>query len=259
MSLFHEVLGEPAAPRSVWFLHGILGQGRNWRSFARRLLDGAPGWRAVLPDLRCHGRSPALPPPHDLGACAADLSELADRLGPPDVVVGHSFGGKVALRWAPGEAVLWVLDSPPGASPDRDVEGLDPERIIGILRGAPAPAPDRDTLRSWLSQHGLPDGIVAWLLTSSERGDDGWRWMWDLDGVEALLQSYLQADLWPVVERLGDRVQLVRAGRGGRWSASEVARAEASGAGWHVMPQAGHWLHVDDPEGTLALIRRHVR
>ncbi len=254
--LHHDLVGDPHARRSVWFVHGILGQGRNWRSFARRLLEVAPGWRAVLPDLRCHGRSPALPPPHDLDACAADLDALAAVVGAPDVVVGHSFGGKVALCWAPPGAELWSLDSPPGAAPGRVVDDLDPARILKVLRAAPTPAADRDVLRRWLSDHQIPDGIVAWLLTSSHRAIDGWRWIWDLDGVEALLSSYLEADLWPRVSALADRVHLVRAGRSDRWTADDLARAEAVDA--HLLPDAGHWLHVDDPDGTRALIQRHV-
>jgi pimeloyl-ACP methyl ester carboxylesterase len=53
-----------AAPpvRTAFLLHGLLGQGRNWRTFARRLVAaaaeaGAPNWRLLLVDLRCHGQT----------------------------------------------------------------------------------------------------------------------------------------------------------------------------------------------------------
>ena len=53
----------PDAPlRTAYLLHGLLGQGRNWRMFGRRLLAaaaaaGAPDWRLLLVDLRNHGQS----------------------------------------------------------------------------------------------------------------------------------------------------------------------------------------------------------
>lgn len=58
----------------------------------------------VLVDLRNHGRSvelEGLSPPHDLVNAAKDLADLVKHRGWvwPDVVIGHSLGGKVALQF----------------------------------------------------------------------------------------------------------------------------------------------------------------
>ena len=58
----------------------------------------------VLVDLRNHGKSAeveGLSPPHDLTNAAKDVANLVDSEGWawPDVVIGHSLGGKVALQY----------------------------------------------------------------------------------------------------------------------------------------------------------------
>ncbi|MEO0604254.1 MAG: alpha/beta hydrolase, partial [Myxococcota bacterium] len=94
-----EWIGDPEAPTRMWFVHGILGQGRNWRSFAQRWRAGDAARSAVLVDLRNHGGHPPASPPHDLAACARDLQGHIAREGMPSTLVGHSFGGKVVLQW----------------------------------------------------------------------------------------------------------------------------------------------------------------
>lgn len=59
----------------------------------------------VLVDLRNHGRSAeikGLDPPHNIVNTAGDLANLVKSQGWawPDVVIGHSLGGKVALQFA---------------------------------------------------------------------------------------------------------------------------------------------------------------
>lgn len=59
----------------------------------------------VLADLRNHGRSAGirgLEPPHDMVNAARDLANLVKShdWNWPDVVIGHSMGGKVALEFA---------------------------------------------------------------------------------------------------------------------------------------------------------------
>lgn len=58
----------------------------------------------MLVDLRNHGRSTeveGINPPHDLVNSAKDLADLVKASGWnwPDVVIGHSLGGKVALQF----------------------------------------------------------------------------------------------------------------------------------------------------------------
>src|SRR5437667_10900659 len=80
-------------------LHGAFGAGRNWGAIARRLVLARPEWGVVLADLRLHGDSQGFSPPHTLDAAAADIDELGRTLGFSfDAVLGHSLGGKVALR-----------------------------------------------------------------------------------------------------------------------------------------------------------------
>ena len=74
----HHVLVAPtgASAPTQWLLvlHGILGSGVNWRTFAKRLVTARPEWGAVLVDLRMHGESQGAPPPHTLASAAVDVA-----------------------------------------------------------------------------------------------------------------------------------------------------------------------------------------
>jgi esterase len=77
-------------------LHGLLGQARNWASQAK--LFGRH-YRTLTVDLRNHGRSPwATGMTYE--DMAADVAALAESVGPPVRIVGHSMGGKVAMAAA---------------------------------------------------------------------------------------------------------------------------------------------------------------
>src|SRR5688500_14865900 len=114
--LHHASVGNESAPRVALVLHGVFGSGSNFRSLMKTLAAERDDWRFVLVDLRLHGRSLEAPPPHSLAACADDLAALTRELAlTPAAVIGHSFGGKVALTYAerqpPGLRQAWVLDS----------------------------------------------------------------------------------------------------------------------------------------------------
>ena len=116
--LHHERLGPADATRLVLFTHGIYGSGTNWRAIARQVVARAPGWAAVLVDLRLHGRSTAGEPPHTVAACVDDLAALCAALaaaGPPVVA---AVGSLVRINGSSGPAnrkvpAAYRLEGPP--------------------------------------------------------------------------------------------------------------------------------------------------
>ena len=102
-----------------------------------------------------------------------------------------------------------------------------------------------------------------WLLTSLKRGPDGWDWVWDLQSIRRLLVDYWRVDLWDFVESPAARgpfsgeLTFVRAGRSDRWTPDMLARFDTitpHAVRLVTLPDAGHWLHVDDPDGTLTAV-----
>jgi lipase len=84
--------GEPGSPRIVC-LHGVRNHGRHFAPLAARL----PGHHVVAPDLLGHGHSP-WEPPWDIGA---HLDAIVDSVGArTSVLIGHSFGGRLAFELA---------------------------------------------------------------------------------------------------------------------------------------------------------------
>lgn len=266
MVLHHVILTAPgAAPaRFLVFLHGILGSGGNWRGFARRLVAALPSWGAVLVDLRLHGASQGMPPPHTLAAAAADLDGVAAGLpAPVGGVLGHSFGGKVALKWLQSGALrgpgrVFVIDSTPSARPGaRGSEEV--VRVVSALRALPGPFPTREAFVGALVERGHERALAQWLAMNLRVEHPGaLRLAVDLDGIEALLADYFAADLWPVIcpPPEGVEAHLIVGGRSS--VVSEEDRRRAAGCGErlrvHVLPAAGHFVHVDDPDGLLALV-----
>jgi len=248
-------------------LHGILGSGANFRSFARRLAEARPSWGFVLVDQRMHGQSQGAPPPHTIDAAAADLVRLADALRLPVAgVMGHSFGGKVALAYVARARLeldqVWVLDASPGARRDRAASTAE---VLRTLRSVPQPLPSRERFLEIVTGLGQPRAIAEWLAMNVRRADDGFRLRLDLDAVEALLESYVATDTWPVLERAeGARAfEIVVAGRSDAFDDADRAHLDAIAAREprvhaHRIEGAGHWVHVDAPDALFELLRARL-
>lgn len=270
--VFHLDVVVGAAPtRWVYLLHGILGQGGNLRTVAKRWISHRDDTGAVLVDLRNHGRSLDLAPPDDLAACAADVERLAAALGrPPAAVLGHSFGGKVALkmaqrayeRGAPLEQ-LWVLDSTVGSRRAEEIDAHpgSTQAIVKRLESMPATFASREWFTATLAEDGLPPSLIAWLAMQVQRDGEGYRFGPDMARIRDLLKSYFAEDLWPVVEvPQARRVHVVVAGQSTTFRAADRERlraAELSTGGatkMHLFEDSAHWVHVDAADALDAAL-----
>jgi pimeloyl-ACP methyl ester carboxylesterase len=259
-----------AAPeRAIAFLHGILGRGLNLRSIARKFVEARPHWSAVLVDLRGHGRSPKGTPAPSIEAAARDVLDLASRTKPLlGSIVGHSFGGKVALEAARlgGMATpehLVLIDS--AAGPRTNLRGSgSPLDIIETLESLPSTFASRNSFVDAVIAAGKPRAIAQWLAQSLEPEGDHVRFGLDLGEIRVLLSDYSIRDLWPVVESPpgSSRVHLVIAEKSDSYSPEDRTRAArlsetSERVTVDVLP-AGHWVHVDDPDGLLRVLLTRI-
>lgn len=261
------ITADGATPtRAMMFLHGIFGSGANWRSFARRFVGARPDWCAVLVDLRMHGASQAFAPPHTVAAAAQDLEPLASSLAVPvRGVVGHSFGGKVALAYVAKHAATldeaWILDSAPGARPD----ARGSETTVAVLQTLGALGTrfvSREAFIDALVAAGIERSIAQWLAMNLRNANGTYELRLDLAAIRALLDDYFEVDLWSAIEQAPASLAMhvVVGGRSRVFSDADRARIEALAAQkpahvfLHVLENAGHWVHVDDPEGLLAVM-----
>ncbi len=265
--LTHTVVTAADQEPKLWLLvlHGIYGSGRNWGSIARRLVDERPEWGVLLVDLRLHGGSQGFAGPHTLAAAAADVDRLVDEMKfQAAAVLGHSFGGKVALTYAlhhaEGLRQVWVVDS---ALAVREPSGSAWD-IIGIVRSLPESFESREQFADALAEHGYPRPLGMWLAMNLERRDGALRWRLEWDGVEEMLRDYFQSDLWSALESPpeGVEVHVVRATDSDALDAEDVARieaaAEATGRVRHHPVEGGHWINTENPDDVLRLLASHL-
>src|SRR5919106_1167614 len=170
LELAHIAHGASGAP--VVILHGLLGSARNWSSFAKQL--GATR-RVFALDLRNHGAS-SWADEMSYDQMADDVRAfLAHQELPAAAVIGHSMGGKVAMRLAlaHGEEVerLVVVDVAPVAyrrSFNAYVEAMRGLDLSQISRRSEADA---------LLAGQIDDaGVRGFLLQNLVSSDDGLAW-----------------------------------------------------------------------------------
>ncbi|ESQ38563.1 hypothetical protein EUTSA_v10028731mg [Eutrema salsugineum] len=268
----------PDTPTAV-LLHGILGSGKNWGTFARRLAHEFPTWQFLLVDLRCHGDSASLKKrgPHSVASTASDVLKLVGQLRlTPRVLVGHSFGGKVVLSMVeqaakplPRPVRAWVLDATPGKV-RAGGDGEDhPRELISFLRTLPKVVSSKREVLNALIKEGFSNDVAQWVITNlrpTGPSCSSFSWTFDLDGISQLYQSYEDTNLWNFVENLprGVHVNFLKAERSlHRWAledlqrihaAEELASEEGGGVEMHVLEDAGHWVHTDNPDGLFRIL-----
>ncbi|MDO8898501.1 MAG: alpha/beta fold hydrolase [Bacteroidales bacterium] len=97
MKLFFRRYGDKGSQPLI-VLHGLFGISDNWVTFGRRIAD--EGFDVIIPDQRNHGMSPHSDVFNYL-ALTDDLMEMIEEQGIINpMMLGHSMGGKVAMRFA---------------------------------------------------------------------------------------------------------------------------------------------------------------
>lgn len=184
-------------------LHGVGGHGARWWQLAERQLAD---FHVIAPDLRGHGRSDPHPP-WTLEQHAADLLAVIDSYALSALaVVGHSFGGAVALhlaRLAPQRvSKLVLLDPVVGVHPSLALERAQaPQRIFA----------DRDEAAA-AQRYDWPDVpeelITAELDTHLEQTVDGWRFRYRAPAVATAWSEMTRS---PVLPNVGTPTLLIPA------------------------------------------------
>jgi pimeloyl-ACP methyl ester carboxylesterase len=273
MILSHALVTAPGHAPEKWlyFLHGILGSGANWRSFARHIVSASPSWGAVLVDLRLHGDSlHGFSPPHTVSAAADDVARLMDRLAAPSAtlaVLGHSFGGKVAIELAREKAAqlshLFVVDSTPSARPDqRGSAGTT--HIVELLRELPDDFADRSAFTTWMEKRGVSRPVAMWLAMNVRPVPLTTRFVFRIDvaGVRAMLKDYFERDSWSVIEQPRSPMQthfVVGAASDVVDEADRMRARSCPQATVDVIAGAGHWVHVDAPAALRDMVLAKLR
>jgi pimeloyl-ACP methyl ester carboxylesterase len=237
--------------------HGLFGSGANWRSVARRV---AAGHRVLLVDMRNHGASPHAPA-MDYATQAADLRALLDALDlERPAVVGHSMGGKAAMRLAlesPARVgALCVVDIAPALSEH------DHQDVIAALRALDLDAiAGRAEADAALAGQVADPGLRGFLLQNLRSTPQGLRWRIDLDAIEAAHDELLDFPAPAAGMRYTGPCLFVRGARSDYVLDAHLPaiRSLFPAARVHTVAEAGHWTHAERPDAFLEALVPFLR
>ncbi|MDB5315515.1 MAG: esterase [Rhodospirillales bacterium] len=230
----------------VVLLHGLFGSAQNWGTIQNAL---APEHRVIALDLRNHGASPHAAT-MEYAEMAADVAHTLAALGVPRAaVLGHSMGGKVAMMLAltAPELVerLVVADIAPVAY------GPHLRGVVATMQDVPvAPGLTRRAADAALAAT-IPEAGMRAFLLQNLRFDANPVWRIGLEEIAAAM---------PVIEgfpppagTFGGPVLFIAGGRSDyiRPEHGDVIKALFPAVRHEVVPNAGHWVHAENPGGFL--------
>jgi len=258
MPLLHFFDQGQGAPLVI--LHGLFGTLDNWQTLARRWATEA-GLRVVSMDLRNHGRS-FHSPEHSYALMAADVLALFDHLGlgPDTTLLGHSMGGKVAMRLAldhPGRlARLVVVDIAPRFSNMAHQDDI----LAGLHALDLAHLGSRQAADAVLARYVGNAGTRQFLLKNLYRRDDNrFAWRINLDVLAAQLPAIGEATAGAIP--FAKPVLFIRGGNSDYITPDDKLHgipALFPNSQVATVLDAGHWVHAEKPDEVFGLVRAFV-
>ncbi|MGR6088465.1 MAG: alpha/beta fold hydrolase [Arcticibacter sp.] len=255
MQLFNRVLGSDGPILVI--LHGLFGSSDNWLTLGKRFADD--GYQVVLTDLRNHGLSPHSRE-FSLSAMAADVAELLDQLGSEKkFLMGHSLGGKVGIQLVAQHQYelngLIIADITPRVYNTRHTD------VISALKSVDANhLKSRKDVENQLALTIHDFGVRQWLMKSlywKEKDRLDWRFNLDVisENLDVAVQSTEPASpiSTPTLFLKGANSDYIN-----QQDITTINRVFLN-ARIETIPNAGHWLHAENPDATFEKAQEFLR
>ena len=264
----YEISG-PTEGRKLVFLHGVMGSGANWRRVVPHFQEK---YCNLTYDQRGHGwsfkpKSGYAPEDYSL-----DLKLILDELNWNKVVlIGHSMGGRNALHFAqkyPQRLEALVIED---IGPQGNIAAM--EATIRMVEMVPVPFANKFEAKQYF------DGEFTRVLTESSKGQDAARrahilaqyfytnidaradgtanWRFSKDAILSSLRLGHFQPRWEAVRDLTIPTLFIRGEHSQDFPKEEFEKVLAlqnpNIRGVEV-PNAGHWIHFDNPSGFIAVL-----
>ena len=250
MLLHSKIIGD--SNKHILILHGFLGSGDNWISVSRKLND--IGFTIHLIDQRNHGRS-FHSEKFDYELMCEDLFnyiEYYNVINP--ILIGHSMGGKTAMRFSLKypELIqkLIVLDTSPREYPVLHQAIIDSLKEIDLSIYNTRNSVD-DKLKESIKQKDLRN----FLMKNIYRTNDGkLSFRFNLRSLSKNIGNIgkkIESDNQFIAEAIfikGENSEYINE------SDKESINILFPNSKFYIIPNAGHWLHVDNPNDFLSVL-----
>jgi esterase len=250
----------------LMILHGLYGSSDNWLSIGKSLADS---FEVYLVDLRNHGRSPH-DQVHNYEVIREDLLELIDKIGLNKVILaGHSMGGKAAIcftqHYPDRIEKLIVIDIAPKSY--KDLYRNEPLNHYDILTAMNnidlSSASSRRDVDEMLAEKIKSGRIRSFLMKNLGRSDnDKYEWKLNLEVLLRELDNIMDGvneNCFDTGHPVTDMPVLFIRGSNSPYILDEdmgfIKRIFPS-AELETIPDAGHWLHAEQPAAFTGVFRK---
>ncbi len=265
MNLFYRKYG---TGKPLIILHGLFGSSDNWYSIGKQL---SVNHEVYIVDQRNHGQSPHHTI-HSYIALSDDLHEfmIQHNIFRP-VIMGHSMGGRTAMFFAVRHPKLInkliVADIAPCSynhenQPD---EILQHKKIIEALHSVDLSfVSSRSEIDKKLAES-IPSASLRQFLLKNIKTDFNGRfhWKFNLDALENNLSEIFKGiDTLQLPDKnaLSFPVLFIRGELSGYLKERDLVCIQSifSNASVNTIPQAGHWLHVEQPTLFIKAVKEFL-
>ncbi|NUR60339.1 MAG: alpha/beta hydrolase [Catenulispora sp.] len=254
--------GEADSP-PVLLLHGLRSYARTWEPVAQAL---SGSHLLIAPDFRGRGESGWDPQrSYRTDTYVSDIENLVALLGLDRfAIVGHSMGGTVAYSYAarhPDQVTALVIeDIGPGSS----TETAGATRILSEMADTPSRFGSLEEVRAyWRAiRPDITEEALASRIENTVRpaGGGGYEWRLDMAGIAEARRRGDPAgsvDLWSCVDALRCPTLVMRGARSDFLpveTCEQMVRRQPL-VRWAQVPDAGHYVHDDNPAVFIDTVR----
>tara|TARA_B100001250_G_scaffold375644_1_gene363353 strand:+ start:1463 stop:2233 length:771 start_codon:yes stop_codon:yes gene_type:complete len=244
MKLYSKIYGEKA--QELIIIHGLFGMSDNWMTLGKKF---AEHWKVHLIDLRNHGRSPHKKA-FDYEVMCEDILEYikGHNIRKP-ILLGHSLGGKVAMKFAFTHQdkieKLIVADISP-----REYNTDFAQNLLRTLEKLPLENfKKREEIDDILSETYQDRAMRMFLMKNLYRDEQkGFSWRFN---IEVLLEKVSNIQGAPFIKGACNiSTHFIKAENSNYITTEDehIIKRHFTDFSIATVDDAGHWLHAEQPE-----------